>query len=146
MFEALSVKIMPLIESTVNKKLLPTYSYARIYYQGSELKRHKDRASSEVTVSICIEKDQTNWPLYVQINDITHEINLEVGDLAIYSGRVYDHWRTPFIGNKQVQAFLQYVDAEGSSSELKWDTRPCLGMPFEWASAETQSALTKSKN
>ena len=142
MFEALSVHITPIIEEVVGKKLWPTYSYARIYYHGTELQKHFDRPSSEVTVSVCIKPDAVNWPIFIKNEEgKVHEINLDQGDLVIYSGRRHEHWREPFTGSKQIQAFLQYVDAEGESAWLKWDTRPCLGLPFEWTNQEIQNEL-----
>lgn len=142
MFEALSVHITPKIEEAVGKKLWPTYSYARIYYKGTDLKPHFDRESSEVTVSICITKEEdVSWPIFVKGETGTHEIHLDVGDAVIYSGRKSEHWREPFTGNKQIQTFLQYVDKEGSSSWLKWDTRPVLGLPFNWTNQEIQNEL-----
>ena len=144
MFEALSVKLLPMVEQLTNLTLYPTYSYARIYYKDSELQKHLDRPSSEVTVSICITKDDTNWPLHIQDskgND--NEIFLDVGDLVIYSGRKHLHWRDPFTGTSQIQAFLQYVDANGSEAWLKWDTRPKLGLPFEWADQRVQRELAQ---
>jgi hypothetical protein len=143
MMEALSVWLQPQIEEAVGMQLYPTYSYARIYYKGSELQRHFDRESSEVTVSICLQKD-VDWSLYVK-NDHgeIHSINLEVGDMGIYSGRKHEHWRDPLSGEKQIQAFLQYVDANGTSAWLKWDTRPVLGMPFESADFKVQDEIKR---
>lgn len=143
MMETLSVWLTPQVEAAVNKTLHPTYSYARIYYNGSELKKHRDRESSEVTVSVCLEKD-CNWPLYIKNNsEQTHEIHLDVGDIVIYSGRTHEHWRDPLLGTRQIQAFLQYVDANGDSAWLKWDTRPVLGMPFEYANTEVQNEIKR---
>jgi len=142
MMEALAVKLQPKIEDTVGMKLFPTYSYARIYYKNTDLKKHFDRASSEVTVSLCLQQ-QANWPLYVTTSDgITNAINLEVGDAGIYRGRLHQHWRDPLQEEKHIQAFLQYVDAEGDDAWLKWDTRPCLGLPFEYASQAVRSELS----
>jgi hypothetical protein len=142
MFEALSVKLTPLIEEATGMKLWPTYSYARIYYNGSELQKHVDRPSSEITISVCITKEERVWPLMIQ-NDSKEifEINLDVGDIVIYSGRKHLHWREPFLGNKQIQAFLQYVGADGLDAWLKWDTRPKLGLPFEWAHPSVQNEI-----
>ncbi len=143
-FETLSVYLLPTLEQTLNLRLYPTYSYARIYYNGSELTKHKDRSSSEITVSVCIEKDAKDWPLYIETdNGIKNEIFLNTGDIVIYSGRKYAHWRNPFTGTSQVQAFLQYVDADGDSSWLKWDTRPALGLPFEYANVTVQEELKR---
>lgn len=141
MMEALAVQIQPQIEEAVGMKLFPTYSYARVYYKGSDLKYHFDRASSEVTVSVCLKQDAI-WPLYVKNDEgVSHEINLEVGDAGIYSGRKHAHWRNPLQAEKHVQCFLQYVNAEGDDAWLKYDTRPCLGLPFEFTSQAIQSEL-----
>ncbi len=144
MFEALSVKLLPLVEKETGLKLWPTYSYARIYYHGSELQKHVDRPSSEVTISVCITRENDNWPLNIQGDSgEIYEIDLDVGDIVIYSGRKHLHWRDPFPGNKQIQAFLQYVDANGPDAWLKWDSRPKLGLPFEWAKPEVQNEIKK---
>lgn len=142
MFEALSVKLLPIVEEATSMKLWPTYSYARIYYKGSELQKHFDRPSSEITVSLCVSREVENWPLKIQNeNGAVHEINLDIGDIVIYSGRKHLHWRDPYQGDKQIQAFLQYVDAYGKDAWLKWDTRPKLGLPFEWADQKIQNEI-----
>lgn len=141
MMETLSVLLQPKIEEVVGMKLFPTYSYARIYYKDTELQHHFDRESSEVTVSVCLQQN-ANWPLYVKNADgVTHAINLEVGDMGIYCGRTHEHWREPLQEEKHIQAFLQYVDAEGASSWLKYDGRPCLGLPFEYADIRAQNEI-----
>ncbi len=143
-FETLSVYLLSLIEKETNLKLFPTYSYARIYYTGSELSKHKDRQSSEITVSVCIEKDITDWPLYIETDTGTrYDVNLNQGDLVIYSGRKHYHWREPFLGTRQTQAFLQYVNANGDSNWLKWDTRPALGLPFEFVDPRVQNEIKR---
>jgi hypothetical protein len=146
MFEALSVYLTPKIEESVEMELYPTYSYARTYYKGSELQKHFDRESSEVTVSVCIQQE-SNWPLFVKNSEgIIHQLDLEVGDLAIYSGRKHEHWREPLLNEKHIQCFLQYVSAKGNSAWLKWDTRPCLGLPYEWTSQAVKNELENIKN
>lgn len=126
-FEALSMYIQPLIEEKVGAKLFPTYSYARIYMNGSELTRHTDRPSSQVTASCCIRKDSP-WALCFDVNGEVKEFDLDPGSIVISSGAEIPHWRDPYKGTEHVQAFLQYVYAEGEYSHLKWDTRPHLGM------------------
>ncbi len=143
-FEALSVYIQPLIEKEVGFSLHPVYSYARIYYKGSRLDKHYDRRSSEVSISVCIEKDPVDWALFIKSDDgQINEVHLDVGDLVIYSGRVQEHWREEFTGEKQLQCFLQYVSATGKDSWLKWDTRPALGLPFEFAGPEVRQEMSE---
>lgn len=143
-FEALSVYLKPKIEEATGLKLHPVYSYARIYYTGSKLDPHIDRSSSEITVSVCIEKDPVDWPIYIRTpEDNVYEVNLNMGDLVIYSGRRNEHWRHVFEGTKQIQCFLMYVDANGPSAWMKWDTRPSLGLPFEYAGPEVREEMQK---
>ena len=114
--------------------LIPTYSYCRIYRTGASLTEHLDRRSSEYTLSITLEdNDNDKWPLSVEMyNHTVLETTLDVGDALLYSGRDQMHWRPgKYKGKEIVQAFIQYVDAEGDSTNFGWDGRPLLGMPFE---------------
>ena len=43
--ETLLVKVLPVMQQETGLNLCPTYSYARLYKHGDELKRHKDRHS-----------------------------------------------------------------------------------------------------
>lgn len=141
-FEALSVYLQPKIEEAVEMKLFPVYSYARIYYNGSRLDPHIDRRSSEVTVSVCIEKDSVDWPIYIRTSENkVHSVDLNAGDLVIYCGRDSEHWRETFTGNRQMQCFLMYVNAEGPDAWLKWDTRPSLGLPFDYVGPEVRQEM-----
>ena len=55
------------------------------------------------------------------------QIDLQVGDAAIFKGRELFHWREPYIeGAWQVQIFLHYVDAKGPFKNLKYDKRKKL--------------------
>ena len=54
--ESLMLHMQPKIEKKVSKKLYPTYSYGRIYGQGSVLEKHTDRPSGEYGVTCCLEK------------------------------------------------------------------------------------------
>ena len=148
MIETLMVKLNPLVAKEWGHELVPVYSYARIYYKGSQLKKHFDRPSSEVSVSVAISKEpEYNWPIYIKNEDgVEHEINLDVGDIVIYSGRKHEHWRNPYEGNKVVQAFLQYVEADGPYSYLKWDTKPALGLPAEFVRQEIKDEVQKVKD
>jgi len=143
-FEALSVYLLPVIENIVGEKLYPVYSYARIYYTGSRLDPHFDRSSSEISISVCIQKDQEDWPLFIKSEQgVTHEINLDQGDIVIYKGNAQEHWRNEFTGKKQIQCFLQYVKVAGNLSWLKWDTRPSLGLPYDYVGPAVRTEVAR---
>ena len=50
--ETLMLKCQPIMEKTTGLKLYPSYTYARIYKKGDELKRHKDRFSCEISTTM----------------------------------------------------------------------------------------------
>ena len=50
--ETLLVKVLPKMQEETGLKLIPTYSYARAYKKGDELKKHKDRPSCEISTTI----------------------------------------------------------------------------------------------
>jgi hypothetical protein len=145
-FEALMDNLTPTISSAVGKTLYPSYSYARIYMNGCELKRHKDRRSSEYSVSCCITKDPAEWDLYIQYDSGVESISLDVGDIVIFQGSKYLHWRPPFPGKEQVMGFLQYVDSEGEFSHYKYDGRPMLGAHFSLAHPEIHEEMKTLNN
>lgn len=127
-FDNLLVEIADGIGNHVNKKLLPTYSYARIYKPGEELKRHKDRPSCEISATLTLGYDKTTpvWPIYFD-EDKEIRVDLDVGQLAVYKGCEVEHWRPKFKGKWQVQVFLHYVDANGPYKDHAMDGRKEFG-------------------
>ena len=92
------------IEYETCLKLQPTYAYTRLYYFGSDLKRHRDRPSCEISCTLTVNYDYLNkdyqWPIYMEI----------------------DHWRTTFIQPQPSyhhQIFLHYVNADGYFTDFK---------------------------
>ena len=130
--ETLLLKCQPVMEKATGLKLNPAYSYARIYKKGDELKRHKDRFSCEISTTMNLAGD--NWPIYLDPSGETGKkgikIDLEAGDMLVYSGCELEHWRKKFNGNECVQVFLHYNNCKtkGSKDNL-FDKRPHLGLP-----------------
>ena len=122
--ETLLMKVMPIMKQQTNLNLIPTYSYARVYEKGSILKRHKDRPSCEISVTVMLGSDGTKWPIFMK----GKEINLEPGDAAIYLGCEIEHWREEFKGDWHAQTFLHYVDKNGANKEWEKDKRLLYGI------------------
>lgn len=141
-FETLSVYLQPLIEKEVGEKLYPTYTYARIYMNGSVLTKHTDRKSSQLSASCCIRRDSP-WPLCFKTKDGIKEFDMKPGDLVISSGTKIPHWRDPYQGTEHMQAFLQYVYVDGKYPHLKYDTRPCLGSDYELTAPYIKSEVNQ---
>ena len=111
--------------------LVPQYSYYRLYAEGSELVKHIDRISCEISVSLCLGyNSHYNWPLYFEDKDGKEiSVYLEPGDMVIYKGFELTHWRNPFKGENHAQVFLHYNDLNGQYGDTKYDGRKGLGLP-----------------
>jgi len=138
--EALMVNLQNFVEKKVKTKLYPTYSYARIYNHGSELKKHKDRKSSEYAVTCCLSK-KSPYLFTIDDGNNLHHFDLDVGDILIFPGRKYFHWRDKYNGEEHIHCFLQYVNANGPLSEFKYDTRPCLGVNYEFTDQKVKDEM-----
>ena len=143
--EALLEKVKPRMEKETKLKLIPTYSYARIYKKGDKLRRHKDRFSCEISTTLHLGGDP--WSIFLDptggnfVIDEKKEIHkpnapkgikidLKPGDMLIYSGCELEHWREAFQGINCCQVFLHYnqVNSPGAV-ENRFDRRPFLGLP-----------------
>ena len=62
--ETLLVKVLPILEKETDLKLMPTYSYMRVYEKGSILERHTDRFSCEVSTTLNL--GGSTWPIYLK--------------------------------------------------------------------------------
>ena len=117
--ETLLIKLHSKMEKETGLKLHPTYSFFRIYSFNADLKKHVDRESCEISVTVMIGSDGTEWPIYM--ND--KPVELMPGDACIYMGREVKHYRKNFKGDWHSQVFLHYVDQEGPFKDFKYDKR-----------------------
>lgn len=141
--ETLLTKVHSIMEEKTELKLIPNYSYARIYKKGDVLHRHKDRFSCEISTtlnlggdpwSIFIEPDETKGKHvngnYVSDNTVGVKVDLEPGDMLVYRGNILEHWRDAFEGENCGQVFLHYNDINTTGAkENIYDKRPHLGLP-----------------
>ena len=143
--ETLLMKVLPVMGERTGLNLVPTYSYARVYEKGAELKRHKDRPSCEISTTVNLGGDP--WPIFIDptgSNNVIDEqkgihkpnapngvkVELNPGDMLIYSGCELEHWREPFQGKLCGQVFLHYNHADGQFAKTNlYDKRPMLGVP-----------------
>ena len=143
--ETLLIKMLPVMKKHTELDLVPTYSYARLYKNGDELKRHKDRPSCEISTTLNLGGDP--WPIFIDgtgadnvIDEYKNihkpeapagtEVLLDVGDMLVYSGCDLEHWRKPFQGQVCGQVFLHYNHINGPFAQTnKFDKRPMLGLP-----------------
>jgi len=142
--ETLLMKVLPVMGEKTGLNLVPTYSYARVYEKGAELKRHKDRPSCEISTTLNLGGDA--WPIFIDPTGSDNvideykgihkpgapkgiQVDLKPGDMLIYSGCELEHWREPFEGQLCGQVFLHYNHADGRFAKSNlYDKRPMLGI------------------
>ena len=130
--ETLMLKCQPIMEKTTGLKLQPSYTYARIYKKGDELKRHKDRFSCEISTTMNLSGD--SWDIYLEPSGKEGmkgiKVQLNPGDMLVYRGCELEHWRNKFKGKECCQVFLHYNDKKTKNSKLNlFDKRLHLGLP-----------------
>jgi len=132
-FDSLLVQLLPHFEIASGKRLLPTYSYARLYAPGDELKIHTDRPSCEISATVTLGFEGDVWPIYMGDSidkENASKIEMQVGDAVLYRGMDKHHWRDVYTEGKwQAQVFLHYVDADGPHKEWVYDKRGKLNCP-----------------
>jgi len=143
--ETLMMKVLPIMQERTDMDLVPCYTFTRIYKKGDILKRHKDRPSCEISTTLHLGGDP--WTIFLDptgANTVINEykqiikpnapkgipIDLEVGDMLVYSGCELEHWREPFEGDNCAQVFLHYNNIDGPfGTKNKFDKRAMLGIP-----------------
>jgi len=130
--DTLLQRVKPVMEKESGLKLTETYSYARIYKKGDELKRHKDRYSCEISTTMNLGGD--DWSIFLEPTGEEGkegiEVKLEAGDMLMYQGCELEHWREPFKGRDCGQVFLHYNDSsKKEAKQNKFDGRPIIGLP-----------------
>ena len=143
--ETLMMKVLPIMQQRTDMNLIPCYTYTRVYKKGDILKRHSDRPSCEISTTLNLGGDP--WTIFLDptgqktVIDEHKQIikpnapkgipvDLEVGDMLVYSGCELEHWREPFEGDNCAQVFLHYNNIDGPfGTQNKFDKRPLLGIP-----------------
>lgn len=115
-------EMTPVVSNYVGTTVLPTYAYTRIYREGDDLKKHFDRDSCEISVTVNLDGD-CEWPIHIERPDKSiASIILQPGDAMIYLGCIADHWREVLPGSKYTQTFLHYVESRGTRSHAYFDS------------------------
>jgi len=129
--ERLLGRLGPKMEFFTGLRLLPTYSFARIYKHGDVLTPHRDRNACEISISLNLgQEPDTPWPLWLRTHQgVDVPANLRPGDALIYRGIELAHWREAYPGQKLAQVFLHYVDRDGPHADQIFDRRAGLGLP-----------------
>jgi Rps23 Pro-64 3,4-dihydroxylase Tpa1-like proline 4-hydroxylase len=111
----------PEVSKILEETVLPTYSYARLYKNGSVLSKHRDRDACEISLTVHLDGD-TPWSIWVETpSGEEQSIVLNPGDAMLYSGCTSTHWRDPYEGEEYSQVFLHYVRSRGNKNSEYFD-------------------------
>jgi hypothetical protein len=131
-FDTFMLLSTPMISGAIGIELLPTYTYARIYYNDASLLPHRDREECEHSVSLFLGGEfEKLWPMWMKNNNVhnTPQIcDLNIGDAVVYQGTKVNHWRDHFEGKSHYQLFMHYVEKDGKFKDKIYDTRPYIGL------------------
>jgi len=113
----------------IGKKLIPHYTYVRLYKKGDVLPKHVDRASCPISATIFLGGDP--WPMFLELDKKKPlKVELKTGDALVYDGETFPHWRKKFTKTICAQLFTHYGHYE-NATDLKniFDQRTHLGLP-----------------
>jgi predicted 2-oxoglutarate/Fe(II)-dependent dioxygenase YbiX len=112
----------PEVSEILEETVLPTYAYARVYKNGSILKKHSDRDSCEISLTLHLGGD-IPWLIWIKTPEgEDRSVELKPGDAMMYRGTIAEHWRDEYVGEEYVQVFLHYVKSRGECAYTYFDT------------------------
>jgi Rps23 Pro-64 3,4-dihydroxylase Tpa1-like proline 4-hydroxylase len=121
----------PEVSLILGEPVLPTYSYSRVYKNGSELVNHTDRDACEISLTLHLHGD-SSWPIWIETpSGEKRSVNLNPGDAMLYLGKIAPHWRDPYDGEYYSQVFLHYVRSRGDCAyayfdKVREETKPVI--------------------
>ena len=108
-------KITPHVSKIIDKQIIPSFCFTRMYFEDSKLNFHTDRGACEITVSHCHYGEP--WKIYISEDDYV----TEKGVSLYYEGVDKLHGRIGSISNKALYTFFHWVEKDGKYDEFKYD-------------------------
>lgn len=111
---AIATEKVAYLNELIGEKIVPSYTFTRIYGDGSELKMHNDKVSCEISLSVHLYGDK-DWAFVIDdLDGNAVEIILEPGDAILYDAIHAAHGRKgKYTGEKYIQSFHHYVFLNG---------------------------------
>lgn len=115
MMKIIHSQLNQILNKVLPNPVKPSYSFLSRYDRGAQLTKHIDRKQCEWNVSLPIDitgdLSETPWPLHLEIDGVTESIQLNLGDIGIYEGFRYAHWRESYrTGSSTTICFFHFVD------------------------------------
>jgi hypothetical protein len=126
------LKITPHVSKILNKEIIPTFCFTRMYFEGSKLNFHTDRKACEIAVTRCHQGEP--WKMYIEDEDFI----TQTGTSICYEGIEKQHGRITPLTYKALYSFYFWVEKDGKYDEFKYDKEPKMEKIYK------QLALDKS--
>ena len=108
------LKITPHVSKILNKKIIPSFCFTRMYFEESKLNFHRDRDACEIAISHCHYGEP--WKIYILEDDFI----TGTGDSICYEGK-NTHGRITPLKNRSLYSFYFWVEKDGKYDEWKYD-------------------------
>ena len=128
-WEAALEMVCPSVQQIIGAPVIPTYSYQRMYMNGSAMAHHSDRPACQISLTINLGQSHS-WPIYCTSLKTKKyvEVIQEPGDALLYLGCNIGHYRPEYKGDWYNQLFLHYVVQDEINSPYYWDNGNQLQM------------------
>ena len=128
-WEAALEMVCPSVQQIIGAPVIPTYSYQRMYMNGSAMAHHSDRPACQISLTINLGQSHS-WPIYCTSLKTKKyvEVIQEPGDALLYLGCNIGHYRPEYKGDCYNQLFLHYVVQDEINSPYYWDNGNQLQM------------------
>jgi hypothetical protein len=129
------LKITPHVSKILNKEIIPTFCFTRMYFEGSKLNFHIDRKACEIAVTHCHQGEP--WKLYIEDEDFI----TQTGTSICYNGVERGHCRISSTPSKALYTIYSWVEKGGKYDKFKYDESEKLERVYKQMK---QTALDKS--
>jgi len=121
-WEAVLEMVCPTVQVLTGAPIIPTYSYQRMYMNGSAMAHHSDRPACQISLTINLGQSHV-WPIYCTSLKTKKyvEVVQEPGDALLYLGCNIGHYRPEYKGDWYNQLFLHYVVEDEINQPYYWD-------------------------
>lgn len=124
--------ISPIVSDILEKEVLPSYSYTRVYEKGTRLIPHRDRKACEISMSITLANFPNNTKeenFYISENNDESDalkMTINTGDALMFFGSTHTnngfyHWRDETDSDHIMQIFLHWVYKDGEFQDYAYE-------------------------
>ena len=108
----LLLDMFPSVQQVWTDEIVPSHTFARKAFYGTEMRAHKDRDGLDYSVSINVQRDK-RWDLEIYHEGVWHPYAIDdTGFGLAYEGALFEHRRKPYTGKVAYQLFLHYSKVE----------------------------------